>query len=96
MPFGIGQKSQAATRGRSPKNLPTLLADRLNEKVYVTIDGRQRKRAAVRCEFPATVQADIFAADPARSKNDLRAGVRLCGRTDPTARPDSALLLLVG
>jgi hypothetical protein len=44
MPFGIGQKSQAATRGRSPKNLPTLPADRLNEKVYVTIDGRQRKR----------------------------------------------------
>ena len=30
-------------RGRSPKNLATLLADALNEKVYVTIDGRRRK-----------------------------------------------------
>ena len=30
-------------RGRSPKNLATLLADALNEEVYVTIDGRRRK-----------------------------------------------------
>jgi hypothetical protein len=30
-------------RGRSPKNLATLLADALSEKVYVTIDGRRRK-----------------------------------------------------
>jgi hypothetical protein len=30
-------------RGRSPKNLATLLADALNEKVYATIDGRCRK-----------------------------------------------------
>ena len=30
-------------RGRSPKNLATLLADALNEKVYVTIDGRRRR-----------------------------------------------------
>jgi Family of unknown function (DUF5681) len=30
-------------RGRRPKNLATLLADALNEKVYVTIDGRRRK-----------------------------------------------------
>jgi Family of unknown function (DUF5681) len=30
-------------RGRSPKNLATLLADALSEKVYATIDGRRRK-----------------------------------------------------
>ena len=30
-------------RGRSPKNLVTLLADALSEKVYATIDGRRRK-----------------------------------------------------
>ncbi len=30
-------------RGRNPKSLPTLLADALNEKVYVTIDGHRRK-----------------------------------------------------
>jgi hypothetical protein len=30
-------------RGHSPKNLATLLGDALNEKVYVTIDGRRRK-----------------------------------------------------
>jgi len=29
--------------GRSAKNLPTLLADALNEQVFVTIDGRRRK-----------------------------------------------------
>src|SRR5208282_1652481 len=29
--------------GRSTKNLPALLADALNEKVYVTINGRRRK-----------------------------------------------------
>ena len=29
--------------GRSPKNLATLLADALNEKVYVTIDGKRRR-----------------------------------------------------
>src|SRR5271166_5940174 len=30
-------------RGRSPKNLPALLADALNERVWVTIDGKRRK-----------------------------------------------------
>ena len=30
-------------RGRSPKNLVTLLADALSEKVYATIDGWRRK-----------------------------------------------------
>jgi len=29
--------------GRSAKNLPALLADALNERVFVTIDGRRRK-----------------------------------------------------
>ena len=29
--------------GRSAKNLPALLADALNETVFVTIDGRRRK-----------------------------------------------------
>jgi len=29
--------------GRRPKNLSTLLADALNEKVYVTIDGKRRR-----------------------------------------------------
>ena len=30
-------------RGRSPKSLPALLADALNERVFVTIDGKRRK-----------------------------------------------------
>jgi hypothetical protein len=30
-------------RGRSPKNLVTLLADALNKKVWATIDGRRRQ-----------------------------------------------------
>ena len=29
--------------GRSTKSLPALLADALNERVFVTIDGRRRK-----------------------------------------------------
>ena len=36
--------------GRSAKNLPALLADALNERVFVTIDGRHRqmtKREAI-------------------------------------------------
>ena len=40
-PFQEGPVRQPG--GRSPKNLATLLADALNEKVYVTIDGKRRR-----------------------------------------------------
>jgi hypothetical protein len=30
-------------RGRSPKSLPALLADAVNKRIFVTIDGKRRK-----------------------------------------------------
>ena len=37
------KRQSGNSRGRSPKNLPAGLADALNERFWVTIDGKRRK-----------------------------------------------------
>jgi Family of unknown function (DUF5681) len=76
-------------RGRSPKNLATLLADALNEKVYVTIDGKRRKitkrEAIVTQMVNKSTSADLRAT---KMLIDMMKGVeQKAGVRSPTPAP---------
>jgi hypothetical protein len=76
-------------RGRSPKNLATLLADALNEKVYVTIDGKRRKitkrEAIVTQMVNKSTSADLRAT---KMLIDMMKGVeQKAGVPSPTPEP---------
>jgi hypothetical protein len=76
-------------RGRSPKNLATLLADALNEKVYVTIDGKRRKitkrEAIVTQMVNKSTSADLRAT---KMLIDMMKGVeQKAGVPSPTPAP---------